>query len=81
MRGRVGLTHRVLAVEVEGGLLWFWIGDHSEYDQIISRLWNDRCLDARSTASIVCTVCDVRMGQLGSHAQTNGMGVASHVGC
>ena len=33
---RVGLQHRALAVEVENGLLWFWIGDHSEYDRIIS---------------------------------------------
>ena len=34
---RVGLTHRALSVEVEDGLLWFWIGDHSEYDQVIDR--------------------------------------------
>ncbi len=32
---RVGLQYRALAVEVDDGLLWFWIGDHSEYDQII----------------------------------------------
>ena len=34
---RVGLQHRALAVEVDDGLLWFWIGDHSEYDKIINR--------------------------------------------
>lgn len=32
---RVGLQHRALAVEVRDGLLWFWIGDHSEYDRLI----------------------------------------------
>ncbi len=34
---RVGRTFRALAVEVEDGLLWFWIGDHSEYERIIGR--------------------------------------------
>jgi len=33
---RVGLHYRALAVEVEEGLLWFWIGSHSEYDKILS---------------------------------------------
>ena len=33
---RVGLQYRVLAVEVEDGLLWFWIGSHSEYDRLIN---------------------------------------------
>jgi len=33
---RVGLQHRALAVEVDDGLLWFWIGNHSEYDRLIS---------------------------------------------
>ena len=32
---RVGLHHRTLGIDVEGGILWFWIGDHSEYDRII----------------------------------------------
>jgi hypothetical protein len=29
---RVGSRYRALAVEVEGGLLWFWIGSHADYD-------------------------------------------------
>lgn len=29
---RVGLKYRAVAVEVEDGLLWFWIGIHAEYD-------------------------------------------------
>jgi len=29
---RVGLRHRALATEVDGGLLWFWIGSHADYD-------------------------------------------------
>ncbi|HMP77685.1 MAG TPA: hypothetical protein PKE12_15425 [Kiritimatiellia bacterium] len=33
---RVGLAHRALAVECDQGLLWFWIGDHAEYDRLIS---------------------------------------------
>ena len=33
---RVGLQHRALAVEVEDGLLWFWIGDHAEYERLIN---------------------------------------------
>jgi hypothetical protein len=29
---RVGLRYRALATEVDGGLLWFWIGSHADYD-------------------------------------------------
>jgi len=29
---RVGLHYRALAVEVDEGMLWFWIGSHSDYD-------------------------------------------------
>lgn len=32
---RVGLHHRVLGVEVSDGFLWFWIGTHAEYDNMI----------------------------------------------
>jgi hypothetical protein len=32
---RVGLHYRALATEVEDGLLWFWIGSHSDYDRLI----------------------------------------------
>jgi hypothetical protein len=32
---RVGLRYRALATEVDGGLLWFWIGSHSEYDRLV----------------------------------------------
>jgi len=31
----VGLHHRALAAEKDGDLVWFWIGSHSEYDQLI----------------------------------------------
>ncbi|MFQ6015751.1 MAG: hypothetical protein ACE5NP_09950 [Anaerolineae bacterium] len=30
---RVGLKYRAVAVEIEEGLLWFWIGTHAEYDK------------------------------------------------
>jgi len=32
---RVGLRYRALAVAVDGGYLWFWIGSHAEYDKLI----------------------------------------------
>ena len=32
---RDGAQYRALAVEVEGGLLWFWIGSHADYDALI----------------------------------------------
>lgn len=31
---RVGRKYRALAVEVEEGLIWFWIGTHAEYDRL-----------------------------------------------
>jgi hypothetical protein len=34
---RVGLHYRVLARERTEGLVWFWIGHHSEYDQFLAR--------------------------------------------
>ncbi len=35
---RAGLNYRALGVEVEGGILWFWIGTHAEYDRLINKL-------------------------------------------
>lgn len=32
---RVGRKYRALAVEVPGGILWFWIGPHKEYEKLI----------------------------------------------
>lgn len=32
---RVGLRYRALAVEVDDGYLWFWIGSHADYDRLI----------------------------------------------
>jgi hypothetical protein len=32
---RIGLRHRALAVETDGGYLWFWIGSHADYDRHI----------------------------------------------
>ena len=32
---RVGRYYRALAVEVPEGLLWFWIGTHSEYERLV----------------------------------------------
>lgn len=32
---RVGKKYRALAVEVSEGLVWFWIGTHTEYDKLV----------------------------------------------
>jgi hypothetical protein len=32
---RVSLRYRALAIEVDEGLLWFWIGSHADYDRLI----------------------------------------------
>jgi hypothetical protein len=32
---RIGKRYRALAVEVDEGLFWFWIGTHAEYDQLL----------------------------------------------
>jgi hypothetical protein len=32
---RVGRQHRALAVEVDDGLVWWWIGTHAEYDRLV----------------------------------------------
>ena len=32
---RVGISYRALATEVDDGLLWFWIGSHAEYDNLV----------------------------------------------
>ena len=33
---RAGIHYRALAVEVKGGLLWFWIGSHAVYDKLVN---------------------------------------------
>jgi hypothetical protein len=32
---RVGARYRALGVEIESGILWFWIGSHADYDALI----------------------------------------------
>jgi hypothetical protein len=32
---RIGRKHRALAVEIEQGLLWFWIGTHADQDKLV----------------------------------------------
>ena len=34
---RIGRKFRTIAVEVEKGLLWFWIGTHAEYDNLLKQ--------------------------------------------
>lgn len=33
---RVGIKYRALAVEMDEGLIWFWIGTHTEYDKLFT---------------------------------------------
>jgi hypothetical protein len=33
---RVGIAYRALGLAVEGGILWFWIGNHENYDRLIN---------------------------------------------
>ncbi|MFT4927507.1 MAG: hypothetical protein ACI8WB_003618 [Phenylobacterium sp.] len=32
---RAGIHQRALAIKLEDGFLWFWIGNHSVYDKLI----------------------------------------------
>jgi len=32
---RVGNRYRALAVEIQNGRLWFWIGSHAQYDKMV----------------------------------------------
>jgi hypothetical protein len=32
---RIGPYYRALAVEVDDGLNWFWIGTHADYDKLV----------------------------------------------
>jgi hypothetical protein len=32
---RVGLYYRALGIAVPGGVHWFWIGTHAEYDRLV----------------------------------------------
>ena len=32
---RAGDHYRALGTDVEGGILWLWIGTHAEYDKLI----------------------------------------------
>jgi len=32
---RIGLNHRALSIQIPEGFLWFWIGEHDDYDRKI----------------------------------------------
>jgi hypothetical protein len=32
---RIGYQYRALGVPVPGGVQWFWIGSHAEYDRLL----------------------------------------------
>jgi hypothetical protein len=33
---RIGLAYRALGVALPEGILWFWIGSHADYDNLLS---------------------------------------------
>ena len=33
---RIGINYRALGMEVDKGVLWFWIGSHPDYDKLVS---------------------------------------------
>lgn len=33
---RVGIGYRALGTEHKGGILWFWIGPHADYDKLVT---------------------------------------------
>ena len=33
---RIGLGYRALGKDRKEGIVWFWIGSHAEYDQLLS---------------------------------------------
>jgi hypothetical protein len=33
---RVGINYRAVGRTFEGGIIWFWIGSHAEYDRLVS---------------------------------------------
>ncbi len=33
---RVGIHHRALGLDKPEGIVWFWVGPHSEYDKLLS---------------------------------------------
>ena len=35
---RVGIKYRALAVDIDEGLLWFWLGNHGDYDKLIKQV-------------------------------------------
>ena len=34
---RIGIGYRALGLDSEVGVVWFWIGTHTEYDSLLNR--------------------------------------------
>ena len=34
---RVGARYRAPGLDVPGGIMWFWLGTHAEYDKIVGK--------------------------------------------
>jgi len=33
---RVGIRHRALGIEIDNDVLWFWVGNHADYDKLLA---------------------------------------------
>ena len=47
---RVGLHYRALATEAGSDLVWFWIGSHADYDELVGRKPARKALQPTSRA-------------------------------
>jgi len=34
---RIGKKYRALAIEYEGCMIWFWVGNHSDYEKMLKK--------------------------------------------
>ena len=68
---RVGLHYRTLGLPREGGVHWFWIGTHAEYDRLVA-LGVDFVQPPTDVGPVSIAVLDDTCGNLIQIASTNG---------
>ena len=53
---RIGRRHRARGVEAGDGIVWFWIGSHTQYDRLVGSTLTDRIAPQIPIFSISSTV-------------------------
>jgi len=48
---RIGVHYRALGIDVDEGVLWFWIGSHADYDRLIGSCAEDSTCAAHRSRS------------------------------